>query len=120
MDIAVAGFNPLALPGFERGRPQRPDADPQSQAKNRSAEQNANPRGEKVVRGEVVSARVNRNSEVSSTQRTVNERNASAFNQSTPRRFSLNQAMQAFQQNEALIARPEESRQVSGIIDEYV
>ncbi|MDH5485662.1 MAG: hypothetical protein OEY43_10545 [Gammaproteobacteria bacterium] len=120
MDIAVAGFNPLALPGFDRGRSQRPAADPQPRSNNRSSEQDANPRGEKVVRGEVVSTRVNSNRDVNSTQRTVNERNSSAFNQSSPRRFSLNQALQTFQQNEALIARPEESRQVSGIIDEYV
>ena len=120
MDIAVAGFNPLALPGFDRGRSQRTDADPQSRAKNRSAEQGANPRGEKVVRGEVVSVRVNRNPEASSTQSNLNQRNSSSFTQPDFRRFSLSQAIQTFKENDALIARPEESRQISGIIDEYV
>lgn len=123
MDIAISGLASSVLPGVDRNRQLRvqPEAQNRSQSntRNDTSDQN-NPRNERVVRGEVVSIRSDAsNRTVNSTQRSVEERE-STFNQSSTRRFSLQAAIQTFKDNEALIAAPGESRQVSGIIDEFV
>jgi len=127
MDIAVSGLNPLALPGFDRGRQPRPEPGQQDRARNNRNEQssqntsrqNGSEEG-RVIRGEVLSSRtepVNRSA--NSTQSTFQERSASS-GQTDVRRFSKQAAIQVFRDTEALIAAPGEERQVSGIIDEFV
>ncbi len=123
MDIAVSGLNPLALPGFDRGRQSRPESGQQDRTQNNSRNQQSSQntsRENRVIRGEVLSRQtetISRN--INSTQRTLQERDAT-FSQSDTRRFSMQAAIQAFRDTEALIAAPGEQRQVSGIIDEYV
>ena len=128
MDIAVSGLNPLALPGFDRGRQPRPEPGQQDRVRNSRNEQPSqntsrqNRSGEegRVIRGEVLSSKtepINRN--INSTQSSLQDRGTS-FSQSNTRRFSMQAAIQTFRDTEALIAAPGEQRQVSGIIDEFV
>ena len=128
MDIAVSGLNPLALPGFDRGRQPRPEPGQQGRARNSQNEQSSqntprqNRSGEegRVIRGEVLSSKTEPiNRSFNSTQSSLQDRDAS-FGQSDTRRFSRQAAIQMFRDTEALIAAPGEQRQVSGIIDEFV
>jgi len=124
MDIAVTGLAPLQLPGIDRGRQQRPQAEQQSRSggrsRNQSNQQTSRDDTSSVIRGEVASrSSVNPSRTVSSTQRALSERDAS-FGQSNTRQFSVPAAIQTFRDNEALIAPEGVQRQVSGIIDEFV
>lgn len=117
MDIAVTGLAPLQIPGIDRGRQPRSQTEqqPRQQTDNQNSASEQRP-----VRGEIVSqSRVDPNREVSSTLRSLSERQ-STFNQSSTRQFSVPAAIQAFKDNEALIAPEGSERQVSGIIDEFV
>ena len=118
MDIAVTGLAPLQLPGVDLGRQRRPQAEQQSNQSNQQTGRDGS--SERVIRGEVprrLSVDPNRN--ISSTQLSLSERNTS-FGQSNTRQFSAPAAIQAFRENEALIAPEGVQRQVSGIIDEFV
>jgi hypothetical protein len=124
MDIAVTGLAPLQLPGVDRGRQQRPQAEQQNNRSrnqsNQQASRDSAGREGRVIRGEVTSrSSVNPSRIVSSTQSALSERDAS-FGQSNTRQFSVPAAIQTFRDNEALIAPEGEQRQVSGIIDEFV
>ena len=125
MDIAVTGLAPLQLPGVDRGRQPRAQAEQQSRSNSQSRNQSNQQAGRdgaagSAIRGEVprrLSVDPNRN--ISSTQLSLSERNSS-FGQSNTRQFSVPAAIQTFRENEALIAPEGEQRQVSGIIDEFV
>ncbi|MCW9014281.1 MAG: hypothetical protein OQL06_10900 [Gammaproteobacteria bacterium] len=123
MDIAVTGLAPLLLPdpGRSRSRPDtaRADNNQQNTARNRTQTQSDNPGGERLVRGEVLSSNSNHTRAVNSTLGALNERNME-FAQSDTRQISIYAAIQTYSDNEALIADPDQPRQVSGIIDEFV
>lgn len=122
MDIAATGFaQPLIAPLQDRPQPRpdvsgrgRTDADRDSQGVGVLSD-DTGPRNERVVPGEVIYARPD-------DGRVRNRNNpSSGFTPfSGSRRFSLQAAVQTFRDNEALLTRPGQSRQVSGIIDEYV
>ena len=127
MDIAVSGLIPLSLPGLDRGQQPRPQSEVPNRSQNRPARQSSNQnsaansgRQQRIIRGEVVSAsNLDSSRQTSDTQRSLSER-ALSFNQQGSRQFSVPAAIQAFKENEALIAPEGQQRQVSGIIDEYV
>jgi len=123
MDIAVTGLAPLLPPGVDRGRQPRSQVEQQNRSNQQTSSENSardSSREGQVVRGEIISrTRVDPNRVVSSTQRSLSERE-SALSQSGARQFSVPAAIQTFQDNEALIAPEGEKRQVSGIIDEFV
>ena len=124
MEIAATG---LALPLFGPLRDQpspRPDNRQQSPTRQPSANTTSTSvqsdvDGEQVLRGEVIYARPEPARTVDNVQRSARDSSA-AFNFSGSRRFSLQAAIQTFRENESLVTGPGESRQVSGIIDEYV
>ena len=120
MDIAVTGLAPLLPPGIDRGRQPRPQVEQQNRpnTSNQNSARDSSREGQ-VIRGEVVSRSFDSNRTVSSTQRSLSERQSS-LSQSATRQFSVPAAIQAFKENEALIAPEGEQRQVSGIIDEFV
>jgi len=120
MDIAVTGLAPLQLPGIDRGRQQRPQAEQDNRSRNPSNRQTPREDSTRIIDGEVARrSSVNPTRNVSSTQRALSERD-SAFSQSNTRQFSVPAAIRTFQDNEALIAPEGVQRQVSGIIDEFV
>jgi hypothetical protein len=129
MDIAVSGLSPLALPGFDRGRQQRPEQPAQQdrsrnnrneQSSQNTTRQNRSENEGRVVQGEVLSSRTDTaDRSANSTQSTLQERTATS-DQPDTRRFSKQAAIQVFRETEAIIAAPGEQRQVSGIIDEFV
>ena len=127
MDIAVSGLLPLSMPGLDRARQSRPQSDTQNTPQNRPDRQpsNQNPasssdRQQRVIGGEVVSrSNLDSSRQTSNTQRSLSER-ALSFSQQGSRQYSVPAAIQAFKENEALIAPEGLQRQVSGIIDEYV
>ena len=124
MEIAATGFAlPLLSP--VRDRPQaRPDVG-QSTAGNRRDTSSLGlatgsaDRNEREVRGEVIYTRPEQG-RTSAAAQTRLANDAAAFTASGNRRFSVQAAIQAFRENEAMVTEPGESRQVSGIIDEYV
>jgi hypothetical protein len=123
MDIAATGLVPLSLPGVDRGRPARASAD-QSKPLSQSAERENSSRNSSREGLETRSETIGRsivdiNRATSSTQGSLSERE-SVSSQSGGRQFSLSAAIQAFEENEALIAPEGQQRQVSGIIDEFV
>lgn len=125
MDIAATG---LALPLLApvRDRPQaRPDNSQSQTSRNDrgalagDASNLSEGRNERVVPGEVIYVRPERARGADRAQPGFAEATPD-FNTSTNRRFSLQAALQTFKDNEALVSPPGETRQVSGIIDEYV
>lgn len=119
MDIAVTGLAPIQPLGENRGRQPRAQAEQPNQPRNQSDQTDDSAREEQAIRSEAFRrSRVNPNQTISSTQRSLAER-SSIFNQNS-RQFSVPAAIQAFRENEALIAPQGVQRQVSGIIDEFV
>ena len=125
MDIAAAGYV-LPLPGILQDRPQ-PRTDNAGRGRGESARDAgradssaAAPRsGERVVDGEVIYSRPESARSVEAAQQGL-AGSTSGFSYQQPRRFSLQAAIQTFRDNESIVTRPGETRQVSGIIDEYV
>ncbi len=125
MDIAAAGYVP-PLPGVLQDRSQ-PRSDNAGRSRGEAARDTGrsgvsaeSPRsGEKVVDGEVIYSRPESFRSVNAAQR-GSAGFAGGFSYPEPRRFSLQAAIQAFRDNESMVTRPGETRQVSGIIDEYV
>lgn len=122
MDIAATGF---ALPQLSpiRDRAQaRPDNSQQGNVRGRGngARNPADTAGrnERVVDGEVIYVRPEQPRALDRLQNSPAD--GMAFNTSGFRRFSMQAALQTFRENEALLTEPGQSRQVSGIIDEYV
>ena len=125
MDIAATGLAlPLLNPVRERVQTRR---DPGPQSGNRTNTDSARTstaagterRNEREVRGEVIYERPERDRVVDAAKSSAGSA-ASAFTSASPRRFSIPAAIQAFRDNQALVTQPGQSRQVSGIIDEYV
>ena len=131
MDLAVTGLIPLSIPGVNRGPLQRPQAEqpnqpqtrPDRQAENQNSAGNSTANSERqgrVIRGELTNrSSLDSSRQSNNTQRSLFEREL-AFSQSGSRQFSVSAAIQAFEDNEALIAPEGQERQVSGIIDEFV
>lgn len=126
MEITANGLSSLLLPGADRGRSARSQTDSQARPKNQNEDRSNNQsrqvdtRDEARLQADATRSSVITNSrDVSSTQRTLSERDSS-FNQSATRQFSVPAAIQTFKDNEALIAPEGGERQVSGIIDEFV
>ena len=119
MDIALSGFIPPSFTGAERGQSLRGNGSDRQAISSDARQGGNNTDNARVVRGEIIAARLNPNREVNTTQQSILERDAT-FSQSDTRRFSLRDAISTFERNEALIADPEKPRQISGIIDEYV
>ena len=118
MAIALTAALPI-LPGFDSGRRTQSSTQSRPESQNQQSQASQN-RNERVVRGEVISARDDSRRSINSTERTVSERNAAFNSFGEPRRFSLQSSIATYQQNEALIVEPGKPRQVSGIIDEFV
>ncbi len=123
MDIALSGLAaPLALPAFGRGRNARTGPEQQNntvaEATNRQTSSDAERSGGRILRGEVLSSRSEPVGNTYDNQREFLK--GTGFSQPEFRRFSLPAAIQAFRENEALVADQNQPRQVSGIIDEYV
>ena len=125
MDIAVTGLAPIILPdhGRNRSRPDTAQVNPDRQNTSRNPAgtetQLENSRAERVVRGEVLSSAIQQERTATTPQNAFAE-SPSNFNQSDTRQISIGAALQNYQDNEALIAEPDQPRQVSGIIDVYV
>lgn len=119
MAIALSASLPI-IPGFESGRRSQANSRARPESQNNPQSQDTQNRNERVVRGEVISARDDSRRGINSTERTVSERNAAFNSFGEPRRFSLQSSIATYQQNEALIVEPGKPRQVSGIIDEFV
>jgi hypothetical protein len=125
MDIAAAGYV-LPLPGVLQDRPQ-PRTDNIGRGRGESARNtgrsdisdSASRSGERVVDGEVIYSRPDSVHSVNAAQR-ESAGTTGGFTYQQPRRFSLQAAIQTFRDNESMVTRPGETRQVSGIIDEYV
>lgn len=115
--MALAGHAPLPLIDFRPGSSRRHPAEQQT---GPADQQQAAARGQAngVLQGSSGS-RVRSSQQVNSTHQSILERYAT-FAQSDTRRFSLRDAIATLEQNQALIADPENPRQISGIIDEYV
>ena len=118
MDIALAGLLPLPLTGFQAGQTRGGQVEQQAP---RADQQPATARGQqnRSEPGAHISSRFRSAQSVNTTQQSILERNA-AYAQSDTRRFSLREAIFTLEQNQALIADPDNPRQISGIIDEYV
>ena len=134
MEIAATGFNPSfgSATSADTARQQ------QSPASARASEQAARdqrsnqvqarsstktPQSANVIDGEVLSSETSRvrpeDSSYSFLGRSPDKQQA-PNSQPDPRRVSVQQAMQNFEQNEALVSDVNSQRQVSGIIDEFV
>ena len=125
MDIAATGLAlPILVPVRDRQQA-RPDIGQQANTRNNRDASSGNApaesvsRNERVVRGEVIYARPEQGRAVDAAQTSV-AGSATSFTSSNPRRLSMQGAIQTFRDNEALVTEPGQSRQVSGIIDEYV
>jgi hypothetical protein len=125
MEIAAAGYV-LPLPGPLQDRPQprndnsgRPRAESARDAGRVDTSADSARSGGRVIDGEVIYSRPESAPGVDAAQRGL-AGSTSGFSFQENRRFSLQAAVQAFRDNEALLTRPGEQRQVSGIIDEYV
>lgn len=124
MDIALSGLAaPLALPAFGRGRSARTGPEQQNgtatdAANRQTARDTERSSSGRILRGEVLSSHSESAANTYNHQRGDLKEGGS----SEPgfRRFSLPAAIQAFRENEALVADQSQPRQVSGIIDEYV
>lgn len=119
MAIALSPALPI-ISGFESGRRTQSNARSRPESQGNQQSQDTQNRNERVVRGEVITARADNRRGINSTKRALDERNTAFNNFGEPRRFSLQASIATYQQNEALIAEPNKPRQVSGIIDEFV
>ena len=124
MDIAVTGLVPLPLPGVGRAaqspaQTQQQSNTPRQQTASENSARNSSREGRPQRSEAVARSGIESRRDVSSTQRALSERE-STLAQSDTRQFSVSAAIQAFKENEALIAPEGENRQVSGIIDEFV
>ena len=123
MAIAISGLNSTSLFGFDRT--QNNDSRQQSQQARSDVNQDSNRAGQtlardRIIAGEVVARETEDNRRVDSAQRTLEQRQAQlSQQQSDSRQLSQRAAVQTYQQNETLVTRNGEQRQVSGIIDEY-
>ena len=125
MEIAATG---LALPLFGPAR-DRPQATPNDATRSRERQANGNDSAagrnneragnERVIRGEVLSSQTESARSVENVQRS-DQSTSGSFNSSNTRQFSIQSAIQTFQDNEALVSDPATPRQVSGIIDVFV
>jgi len=149
MEIALTGFNPqFTATSFADAatQRQRAQADAQQQAAGRRGDdaQRSQSRAEtssrtaetaRVINGEVLSSETSRVNARESAAGDVYSRagslnqaqiNQNRANQQAPsgqpdnRRVSIQQALQTFTENEALVVNESTPRQVSGIIDEFV
>lgn len=100
----------------------QPDTNPSRQ--NRIDAQQRTPETTRIIDGEVLSSETTRVPSRESTYslQPRNEQNEPQAYSTPPdnRRISVQQALQTFEQNEALTSSQDSPRQVSGIIDEYV
>ncbi len=116
MELAASGFNAAGISGFgfgiDRGRSE--DAGRPQSIPRRPATDNT-PSG-RIIPGEVV----DRQTEVVYPNPDKGQQPQSSSTQAEKRRVSPQQAIQMFQQNEAIPTDNTQSRQVSGIIDIYV
>ncbi len=119
MAIALSPTLPI-ISGFESGRRSQANTRSRAESQGNQQSQNTQNRNERIVRGEVISSRVDNRQGINSTQQTLSERNTAMASFGDPRRFSLQASIATYQQNESLIAEPDKPRQVSGIIDEFV
>jgi len=144
MQIALSGFNPQfdASASIESARQrQRAQQDAQQpssarttndraaedqQSRSRAENNSRTPDTARVINGEVLSSettRVNPREASRDSGSTFNARssfNQQPSNQAENRRISEQQAIQNFQENEAIVSDSSNPRQVSGIIDEFV
>lgn len=124
MAIAISGLSSSSFFGFDRI--QANDSRQQSQQsqqtrsdvnQDRDRSRPADARA-RIISGEVVGREADSRS-VDSAQRTLQQRQT-VLSQPDNRQISQQAAVQTYQQNEDLVTRRGEQRQVSGIIDEYV
>jgi hypothetical protein len=122
MDIAATGFG-LPLLGPLQDLPQPRTDNPRGRADTARGpgegvlDETRESRNERVVPGEVIYARPN---DGRARSRAESVQSGFSFAESGTRRQSLQAAAQIYRDNEALLTAPGQTRQVSGIIDEYV
>ncbi|HEY9201870.1 MAG TPA: hypothetical protein VIQ81_09755 [Gammaproteobacteria bacterium] len=137
MEIALTGFNPsftpLASDASRQGNRNPADRSGEQRARDLQNQQTPPRRVERsnqtasanegrVIDGEVLSSatyRPDRQGGISFLTPSA-DRQQTPNGQPDPRRLSMNQAIQNFQQNEDMVSQPNSVRQVSGIIDLYV
>ena len=140
MEIALTGFNPSfdSSATAQAARQRQQDAQQQSPASRANSRESQDARDQQQARAETTprsadSARIINGEVLSSeTARVYTAESGgsllsrSSQNQQNPngqpdmRRVSMQQALQTFTDNEALITEQNNPRQVSGIIDEFV
>ncbi|MFW2373361.1 MAG: hypothetical protein ACN4GM_09600 [Gammaproteobacteria bacterium] len=122
MAIAITGLSPPSFFGFDRSHSNDSRQQVQRVRSGVNQDSNHSRQGDdarsRIIPGEVVARETERRS-VDSAQRTLDQRQV-LLSQPDSRQLSQRGAVQTYEQNEALITRPGEQRQVSGIIDEYV
>jgi hypothetical protein len=137
MEIALTGFNPaftpLASDASRQGNRNPADRSGEQRARDLQNQQTPPRRVERsnqtasanegrIIDGEVLSANIyrpDRQGGISFLTPSA-DRQQTPNSQPDPRRLSMNQAIQNFQQNEDMVSQPDSVRQVSGIIDLYV
>lgn len=121
MAMAISALNAASLLGFDRAqandsrqqsRQTRSDVDQQSDRARRPDAR------DRIIPGEVVS-RETETRDVESAQRALQKRQAQ-ITQADSRQISQRAAVETYQQNQVLVTARGETRQVSGIIDEFV
>ena len=137
MEIALTGFNPsftpLASDASRQGNRNPADRSGEQRARDLQNQQTPPRRVERsnqtasanegrIIDGEVLSSatyRPDRQGGISFLTPAA-DRQQTPNGQPDPRRLSMNQAIQNFQQNEDMVSQPNSVRQVSGIIDIFV
>ena len=137
MEIALTGFNPsftpLASDASRQGNRNPADRSSEQRARDLQNQQAPPRRVERsnqsaavsegrLIDGEVLSSttyRPDRQGGISLLTPSA-DRQQTPNGQPDPRRLSMHQAIQNFQQNEDMVSQPDSVRQVSGIIDIFV
>jgi hypothetical protein len=121
-ELALSGLATPLLGGYINppGNRRSEQASPEN-TETREPRREAAREPERVVSGEVLSASENTYSRLNNAQSRFNQgASDSSATYGQTRRFSLQSAIQTFQENESIVVDQNRAVQVSGIIDEYV